>query len=30
MARHATAYRDAEYIRLLSIVLDHDSTDGKK
>lgn len=29
-ARRATAYRDAEFIRLLTIAQDHDSTYGKK
>lgn len=29
-ARRATAYRDAEFIRFLSIASDHDSTYGKK
>ena len=29
-ARRATAYRDSEFIRLLSIAPDHDSTYGKK
>ena len=29
-ARRATAYRDGEFIRLLTIASDHDSTYGKK
>jgi hypothetical protein len=29
-ARRATAYRDGEFIRLLTIAPDHDSTYGKK
>ena len=29
-ARRATAYRDAEFIRFLTIAPDHDSTYGKK
>jgi len=29
-ARCATAYRDGEFIRLLTIATDHDSTYGKK
>ena len=29
-ARRATAYRDSEFIRLLTIASDHDSTYGKK
>jgi hypothetical protein len=29
-SRRATAYRDGEFIRLLTIVPDHDSTYGKK
>ncbi|NOT11709.1 MAG: hypothetical protein HOP23_07760 [Methylococcaceae bacterium] len=29
-SRRATAYRDGEFIRLLSITPDHDSTYGKK
>lgn len=29
-ARRATAYRDGEYMRLLTIELDHDATYGKK
>jgi hypothetical protein len=29
-SRRATAYRDGEFIRLLTIAPDHDSTYGKK
>lgn len=29
-ARRATAYRDGEFIRLLTVAIDHDSTYGKK
>ena len=29
-ARRATAYRDADYMRFLTIQIDHDSTYGKK
>ncbi|MFI3155537.1 MAG: hypothetical protein QX199_05215 [Methylococcaceae bacterium] len=29
-SRRATAYREGDFIRLLSIALDHDSTYGKK
>ncbi|TAL85808.1 MAG: hypothetical protein EPN46_07800 [Candidimonas sp.] len=29
-ARRVTAYRDGEYMRLLSVALDHDATYGKK
>ena len=29
-ARRATAYRDADYMRFLTIQVDHDSTYGKK
>jgi hypothetical protein len=29
-ARRATAYRDGDFIRLLTIALDHDNTYGKK
>lgn len=29
-ARRATAYRDGDFIRLLSVALDHDSTYGRK
>lgn len=29
-SRRATAYRDGDFIRLLSVALDHDSTYGRK
>jgi len=29
-ARRATAYRDADFMRILTIQADHDSTYGKK
>ena len=29
-SRRATAHREAEYLRLLSIAPDHDATDGRK
>jgi hypothetical protein len=29
-SRRATAYRDGDFVRLLTIALDHDSTYGKK
>jgi hypothetical protein len=29
-ARRATAYREAEFMRFLTIQMDHDSTYGKK
>lgn len=29
-ARRATAYRDGDFIRLLTIAPDHDATDGKR